>query len=276
MSDETARLKLAQLVSLQELNAVTWNEALAQLDALVDLCLKGRFVDAPPSAPADGDAYLVGGAPTGAWSGYAYKIAACLDGGWRFYTPYNGLKAWCAADKTLLVYCDGLWSDAAGTLTGPLVLGGGQIAFSANHYPSADANTLDDYEEGTWTPQLTATATPPTGQTVTSFTASYVKVGRLVDVWFNFNGITPGTGSHGFARITGLPFTPREAVTRGGIVLATNVALDPGYTFMQCTVVDGPYVNIIESGSGIPGTAIPYANILAGANLRCHVCYEAE
>jgi len=47
MSDETTRLHLAQLVSLQELNAVTWNEALAQLDALVDLCLLGQFVNTP-------------------------------------------------------------------------------------------------------------------------------------------------------------------------------------------------------------------------------------
>lgn len=34
------------------------------------------------------------------------------------------------------------------------VLSGGQIAFPATANPSADANTLDDYEEGTWTPAL--------------------------------------------------------------------------------------------------------------------------
>ncbi len=33
-----------------------------------------------------------------------------------------------------------------------LPLGSGQITFPATQNPSADANTLDDYEEGTWTP----------------------------------------------------------------------------------------------------------------------------
>jgi hypothetical protein len=111
MSDETPRLKLAQLVSLQELNAVTWNEALAQLDALVDLCLLGQFVNTPPSSPQDGDAYLTGGAPTGAWSGYAYKIAACRDGAWRFYAPFNGLRAFVTATGNFIAYLNGQWSD---------------------------------------------------------------------------------------------------------------------------------------------------------------------
>jgi len=43
---------------------------------------------------------------------------------------------------------------AGGTLSGSLVLSGGQIAFPATANPSADANRLDDYEEGTWTPAL--------------------------------------------------------------------------------------------------------------------------
>ena len=107
MSDETPRLKLAQLVSLQELNTITWNEVLAELDALVDLYLLGQFVNTPPSSPQDGDTYLVGGTPTGAWTGYAYKIAACLDGAWRYYTPFNGLRAYVATTGAFIVYLSG-------------------------------------------------------------------------------------------------------------------------------------------------------------------------
>lgn len=109
MSDETPRLKLAQLVSLQELNAITWNEALARLDTLVDLRLNGQAINTPPAAPADGDAYLIGTAPTGAWSGSANQIAACLDGTWRFYAPYDGLKAFVMSTATLIVYQGGTW-----------------------------------------------------------------------------------------------------------------------------------------------------------------------
>lgn len=109
MSDETPRLRLAQLVSLQELNAVTWNEALAQLDTLIDLYLLGRDVDTPPANPADGDAWLIGSVPTGAWSGYAGKIAVCLDGAWRFHAPFNGLRAY--VDGTLIVFTPAGWKD---------------------------------------------------------------------------------------------------------------------------------------------------------------------
>ncbi|MDE2182896.1 MAG: DUF2793 domain-containing protein [Alphaproteobacteria bacterium] len=111
MSDETPRLKLSQLASALEMSCETWNEALAQLDAIVDLCLLGQFVDTPPSAPADGDAWLVGGSPTGAWSGSAYKIATCLDGAWRFLAPFDGLRAYVAPTSAFIVYKDGAWTD---------------------------------------------------------------------------------------------------------------------------------------------------------------------
>jgi hypothetical protein len=91
---------------------VTHNEALHQIDALTDICLLGQFVSAPPASPADGDTYLLGGAPTGAWSGQAGKLAYCLDGGWRFFTPFNGLRATVPANHGFLVYLGGSWIDA--------------------------------------------------------------------------------------------------------------------------------------------------------------------
>lgn len=109
MSDETPRLKLPQLASLQEANTVTWNEALAQIDTLVDLYLLGQGSNDPPASPSDGDAYLIGVSPTGAWTGYGGKIAVCLDGAWRFYLPFDGLRVFAADTDTLVVYRDGAW-----------------------------------------------------------------------------------------------------------------------------------------------------------------------
>lgn len=118
MSDSTPRLKLPELAQMQELNAATLNEALAQLDAVIDLYLKDRFVNTPPSAPADGDAYLLGGSPTGAWSGRAYKIAHCLDGAWRFFTPFDGLRAVVASSGAFILYQGGAWTDVVPPLSG--------------------------------------------------------------------------------------------------------------------------------------------------------------
>jgi len=89
---------------------------------------------------------------------------------------------------------------------GSLILAGGTtsangtgITFPATQSASSDANTLDDYEEGTWTPTLGGTATY-------SFQGgSYTKVGRLVTTqgWLIVNAI--GTGATN--NVSGLPFT---------------------------------------------------------------------
>lgn len=77
------------------------------------------------------------------------------------------------------------------------------ITFPATQVPSADANTLDDYEEGTWTPVDASGA----GLTFTvSGTARYVKIGRLV--FFSVDFINyPSTANASGASIGGLPFT---------------------------------------------------------------------
>ena len=71
---------------------------------------------------------------------------------------------------------------------------------------NASANNLDDYEEGTWTPSITAAG--GNAATATYSTAYYTKVGRLVNAnvyihTININAITSGT----YILLTGLPFT---------------------------------------------------------------------
>ena len=93
------------------------------------------------------------------------------------------------------------------------------IAFPATQSASSDANTLDDYEEGTWTPNLGGTAT------YTAQTGSYTKIGRQVTAIFDMTVLLLGTGST--TLISGLPFTA-TSINNGGAVgyfssLAVNV-----------------------------------------------------
>jgi hypothetical protein len=83
--------------------------------------------------------------------------------------------------------------------------GGAGIAFPATQSASSDANTLDDYEEGTWTPSVGGTAT------YTQQQGSYIKVGRLVTVSFDMAILLLGTGST--SGISGLPFTVGSATS---------------------------------------------------------------
>jgi hypothetical protein len=79
-------------------------------------------------------------------------------------------------------------------------LTGGQIIFPATQSASTDANTLDDYEEGTFTP----TVSFQTGSATYTSSGTYTKVGRLVLCHVRIT-IT-SAGASGFVFFT-VPFT---------------------------------------------------------------------
>ena len=91
------------------------------------------------------------------------------------------------------------------------------ITFPATQVPSADANTLDDYEEGTWTPANN-------GMTVNSgswaATGTYTKVGNIVHFTITQTSGTV-TSAAGLGAISGFPFTPS---VRGAITFTNGAA----------------------------------------------------
>lgn len=96
----------------------------------------------------------------------------------------------------------------------------GQIKFPASQNASADANTLDDYEEGTWTPSLGGTATYAVQ------IGTYTKTGRSAECFWRLNCSGIGTGSTN--AMSGLPFADNGQLPFGGPVyfitgLASNV-----------------------------------------------------
>lgn len=82
---------------------------------------------------------------------------------------------------------------------------GSGITFPATQSASSNANTLDDYEEGTWTPTLSGTG-GATGQSYSVQNGIYTKIGTVVTVSFDVRLSTLGTIS-GQAVIGGLPFS---------------------------------------------------------------------
>ena len=86
--------------------------------------------------------------------------------------------------------------------TGVIGLPTGQLQFPAAQNASSDANTLDDYEEGSTTP----TPTPETGSfTSASSSIAYVKVGKQVTISLSVTITDAGTGA-GQIQVT-MPFT---------------------------------------------------------------------
>jgi len=82
------------------------------------------------------------------------------------------------------------------------------ITFPATQSASSDANTLDDYEEGTWTPTLNANLTGAAGYTA----GQYVKIGQMC--YLNYS-LKVGTVSGGNAVTITLPFTSASSFTNG-------------------------------------------------------------
>lgn len=108
------------------------------------------------------------------------------------------------------------------------------IRFPSSPTASTDANTLDSYAEGSWTPKLQFsgssspfTLTDPTNLTYSAQQGQYVKIGKLVEcvgrITINATG-TNGTNTQ-YLVITGLPFVSDTSVVTysGGLnTLYTN------------------------------------------------------
>lgn len=107
MSD-TSRFKMPLLDAAQAQKHVTINESLVRADALAASVVVSRSVSAAPSAPVDGDAYIVGAGASGDWAGHDDEIALFLNGGWEFITPWLGAKFWIQDVSTWAVF-DGSW-----------------------------------------------------------------------------------------------------------------------------------------------------------------------
>lgn len=136
------------------------------------------------------------------------------------------------------------------------------LPFPAAQIASADPNTLDDYEEGTWTP------TDGSGAgltfTGTSGNCQYVKIGQMV--FASFAVTYPPTADGTGASITGLPFVSQNTTDSavwaaiiaytdlGGVLLGGVNKNGTGIAFFDNAGVQR--VNSVLSTKTIRGTAI--------------------
>lgn len=112
----------------------------------------------------------------------------------------------------------GLTSARVIDITGPLA---GQISFPTIQNASADAHTLDDYEEGTFTPTLLSGGAA-TGRTYTTQIGRYTKIGNTVNFWVGIELSAVGS-STGDTTIATLPIT---SATVSGLAYPGSIAAD--------------------------------------------------
>lgn len=107
--DQTPNLALPYILPAQAQKHVTHNESLKVIDAILQMAVLDRDLSIPPASPSDGDRYVVGASPTGAWTGHANAIAAFQDGAWSFYTPAEGWMTWVSDEDLAIVWNGTAW-----------------------------------------------------------------------------------------------------------------------------------------------------------------------
>jgi len=164
---------------------------------------------------------------------------------------------------------------AGGTVAGavtftlaPILTAG--LKFPATQNAIADVNTLDDYEEGSWTPVIGGSG-GTSGQTYGTQAGRYVKIGRLVVCTFTVTLTAKGTIT-GNAQIQGLPFTsdttasiqPANSLNFGA--MATNWILINALVAPNVTVatLNGSQAAATNNGTALTTTDIDNASSMTG------------
>jgi hypothetical protein len=159
---------------------------------------------------------------------------------------------------------------------------GSGITFPDTQSASTNVNTLDDYEEGTWTPELREEASNRS-PTYSFVSGRYVKIGKLVYIEFGLALSNKGSGSgSGQIRIYGLPYTslsygayqePNARYFGGGFTTAstTNDVLQVagGVNFLRGWKTD-------NANSITGATAVPYTEITNSSFIMLQMYYIAN
>ena len=153
----------------------------------------------------------------------------------------------------------------------------GQIVFPATANPSSNANTLDDYEEGTWTPTVAGSSTPGT-QTYTLQIGLYTKIGRQVFVECRVLMSAKDGTTAGNILIAGLPFasaTTGQETGGVGLGFSSNINLSAGYTQVGLTKISASTTfQVVESGDNVPAQAVVAAALAADSDFSFSATYS--
>jgi hypothetical protein len=151
---------------------------------------------------------------------------------------------------------------AAITPTGLVDISGssaGQIKFPATQNASSNANTLDDYEEGTWTVSDQSGAS----LSFTGVDCTYVKIGQFVfgRAFFTY----PATANTNVAKLGGLPFT---VTGFSSALVQTNTAT----VNLMIQVTDGTTLMDVY----IAGATQQQNNVFSGKYFITNLVYRAS
>lgn len=145
---QSPNLNLPYIMPAQAQKHVTHNEALRVLDALVNVQVVNHTLSTPPTAPQNGERYIVSAQTTATddWTGKENTLAAYQDGAWAFYIPQEGLGAWTVQAHKQLVFSQGAWGDLTASINPAPLVGINTTADANNRLSVASPASLLTHE----------------------------------------------------------------------------------------------------------------------------------
>lgn len=235
------------------------------------------------TAPAQNGLYIVptlGDAPSRAWAFSYYDsmpgtFFIVIEGTtygqtiWRCTSVMGGTLGVTALVFVAELARANTWSGVQ-TFSAIPSLSGGGIKFPATQVPSADANTLDDYEEVTG--NLGITFATPGNLSVSYAEQVYhaIKIGRLVFIRAFLTFTPTFTTASGAFQLTGFPWAGETVTGNPGLLLINQIttafAWPAGTTMVQVNITSGLTVaQVAGRGPGVAGAAFGIANLTSGA-----------
>jgi len=113
----SARMLITQMSATQNNRSVTVNAMLAMLEAAGGIFSAIAVgTNTPPGSPAEGDLYIIGTSPTGAWASNAKNAAILFNASWYFIPPIKGYRAFDQTSSAKYIYDGSAWTAEANSL----------------------------------------------------------------------------------------------------------------------------------------------------------------
>tara|TARA_Y100000592_G_scaffold22676_1_gene35215 strand:- start:92 stop:646 length:555 start_codon:yes stop_codon:yes gene_type:complete len=130
--------------------------------------------------------------------------------------------------------------------SGDLLFGTSAKGVNLGVTSNTDGNTLDDYEEGDFTPTMTPSSSGSINLANNVDRLAYTKVGRLVHIHGLLETTSKSSPVGNIINIASLPFTPVDATEysgrAGGCISCQNVAGTSGFTVQPYYILEGAAV----------------------------------
>lgn len=111
--DTSPRFSLPMIIAAQAQKHLTHNEALVQMETLIQPVVQDMAALTPPAAPEDADCVVVGSGASDAFAGKDDSVAAWIADAWHFHTPQPGWMVVLASSAMAYVYGAEGWAPLA-------------------------------------------------------------------------------------------------------------------------------------------------------------------